>query len=165
MKDEKKELCFILHNIRSAYNVGSIFRTADSVGVSRMYLSGYTPTPFVYKNKALHQTKAEKMLAKTALGAQAYLEWEKSEDIFELIDSLKNDGYKVIALEQDEVSVSYDELESGGKMALILGNEPSGVDQEVLDVCDSIIEIPMRGRKKSLNVSVAAGVASYELMK
>lgn len=165
MKEGKKELCFILHNVRSAYNVGSIFRTADSVGASKMYLSGYTPTPFVYKTKSLHQTKAEKMLAKTALGAQAYLDWEKVDDIFGLIESLKKDGYMVIALEQDKRSVLYGEFESVGKMALILGNEPSGVNQEVLDACDAIIEIPMRGRKKSLNVSVAAGIAGYELMK
>lgn len=160
-----RELFLILHNIRSAYNVGSIFRTADSVGVKKIYLTGYTPCPFVYKNKALHQTKAEKMLAKTALGAQVYVEWEKHDDIFELIRQLKEKGVSVVALEQNENSQDYREFSPNFPVALIAGNEPSGIEDEVLNECDQVVEIPMRGKKKSLNVSVAVGVAAYELTR
>ncbi|MDH4330371.1 MAG: RNA methyltransferase [Candidatus Moranbacteria bacterium] len=160
-----KELFLILHNIRSAYNVGSIFRTADSVGVKKIYLTGYTPCPFVYKNKSLHQTKAEKMLAKTALGAHAYVEWENRGDIFELMQELKKDGAKIVALEQSENSQDYRDFSVDSSIALIAGNEPSGIEKEVLGECDGIIEIPMRGKKKSLNVSVAVGVAAYELTR
>jgi tRNA G18 (ribose-2'-O)-methylase SpoU len=162
---KEKELFLILHNVRSAYNVGSIFRTADSVGVRKIYLTGYTPSPFVYKNKALHQTKAEKMLAKTALGAQAFVPWEKRGDVFDLLSELHDQGIKVVALEQDEKSVDYRDFEAGNLMALIVGNEPLGIEKEVLEKCESVVEIPMRGRKKSLNVSVAVGIATYELTR
>lgn len=161
----KKELFLILHNIRSAYNVGSIFRTADGVGVKKIFLTGYTPAPFVFKSSAIHQTKAEKMLAKTALGAQAYVEWEKHEDIFDVMGQLKNEGSKIVALEQDKKSQDYREFSTESSVALILGNEPLGVEKEVLEVCDYAVEIPMRGKKKSLNVSVAAGIATYELTR
>lgn len=161
----EKELFLILHNIRSAYNVGSIFRTADAVGVKKIFLTGYTPTPFVFKGKALHQTKAEKMLAKTALGAQAHVKWERHDDIFCLINELKSKGIKIVALEQSKESVDYRDFSSDFFVALIAGNEPVGIESEVLDVCDHAIEIPMRGKKKSLNVSVAAGIAAYELTR
>ncbi len=159
-----KKLYFILHNLRSAYNVGSIFRTADGVGVAQIYLTGYTMTPF--DGSRPYETKPERMLGKTALGADKTVPWEKCEDIAQIMTQLRGEGVEIVALEQTAQSVDYAEFvpsaDSSG-VALILGNEPVGIDEEALALADSAIEIPMRGEKKSLNVSVAAGVAGYQI--
>ena len=158
----------ILHRIRSAYNVGSIFRTADGVGVDKIFVTGFTQRPSDKEYK--FQTKAEKMLSKTALGANQYVEWEGTKNISTIIDRLKKEGIQIVALEQDERSIDYRKLNSQIKkrknvkgIALILGNEPKGIDKRILKKCNFVIEIPMRGQKKSLNVAVAAGIASYEI--
>lgn len=156
-----KELCIIAHNIRSAYNVGSIFRTADGMGAKKLYLTGYTPSP--HDGKKILQTSAQKMIAKTALGAEKNLAWEKKENISELIRELKDRNFEIVALEQDDRSIDYKNYIPQKSIALILGNEPVGMEKEVVDACDAIIEIPMRGTKNSLNVAVALGVAGYEL--
>lgn len=155
------KLVIIAHNIRSAYNVGAIFRTADGMGASKLYLTGYSPTP--HDKKKILQTSAQKMIAKTALGAQETLAWEYCKNIKELIKKLKQEGVAIVALEQDERSVDYEKYIPQKSVALILGNEPIGVEREVLDLCDAIIEIPMRGKKNSLNVAVALGVAGYAI--
>ena len=157
----KKEFCLILHNIRSAYNIGAIFRTADGIGISKIYLTGYTPSPASGEN--LFQTKSEKMIAKTALGAEKYIEWKKNKNISSLIAKLKNNKFQIVALEQNEKSTDYIRFKPKFPMALIMGNEPKGINKRILDKCDSIIEIPMRGRKESLNVAVAVGIAGYRL--
>jgi tRNA G18 (ribose-2'-O)-methylase SpoU len=149
----------ILHNIRSNHNVGSIFRTADGAGVSKIYLTGYTPAPL----DQFKRVNAE--IAKTALGAEESVVWEKQEDIVTLISELKKLGYKVWALEQNDKSVDYREVKLTSKTALIVGNEVGGVEPEVLNLCDQIIEIPMRGSKESLNVAVATGVAIFRLLE
>lgn len=145
----------ILHDIRSSENVGSIFRTADAAGAVKLYLTGYTPAPkdrFGRKNAKL---------AKTALGAEDFVPWESPAGILALIRELKAEGVRVAAVEQDPRSIPYDSYPATGPVAFIFGNEVDGVPKDVLDIADDIVEIPMRGRKESLNVSVAAGVVLF----
>lgn len=138
--------------------MGSIFRTADGAGVTKLWLTGYTPAP-------LDQFKrVNSEIAKTALGAEQSIEWEKRENIITLIKELKNLDYKILALEQSDNSVDYKQVKLEGKTALIVGNEVGGVEGDVLNLCDQIIEIPMRGSKESLNVAVATGVAVFRLI-
>lgn len=138
--------------------MGSIFRTADGAGVTKLWLTGYTPAP-------LDQFKrVNSEIAKTALGAEQSIEWEKRENIITLIKELKNLGYKILALEQADNSVDYKQVKLEGKTVLIVGNEVEGVEGDVLNLCDQIIEIPMHGSKESLNVAVATGVAVFRLI-
>ena len=158
----KKELYLILHDIRSAYNVGAIFRTADGAGVSKIYLCGYTPCP-PDKNK-IHKTQADKMIEKTALGAEKNIAWEKCENLGKLLEKFKKEKISVVALEKTKNSVDIKKFKISFPTALILGNEVDGVSKDVLKKCDAIVSIPMRGKKESLNVSVAAGIAMYEIL-
>ena len=158
----------LLHNIRSVHNVGSIFRTADAFGVKKIYLSGYTPAPVDRFGRA----RAD--LAKVSLGAEKTVAWEQVGDAVDFIQKIKNIT-KIIALEQDEQSVDYRTLEISEvskiqsskveniSVLLILGNEVGGIEKEILDLADEIVEIPMRGQKESLNVSVAVGIALFGL--
>ncbi|HPW34196.1 MAG TPA: TrmH family RNA methyltransferase [Candidatus Paceibacterota bacterium] len=156
----------ILYNIRSLHNVGSIFRTADGAGISKLYLCGITPTPLDrFGNKRLE-------LSKTALGAEDFIEWEKignshsPQKTIYLIKNLKKKGYSVLAIEQNKRSISYTKLNTKNhksKIALIVGDEVKGIPQSILKNCDQVLEIPMKGKKESLNVSVAFGVAVYEI--
>jgi len=157
-----KELYIIAHNIRSAHNVGAIFRSSDGAGVDKIYLSGYSQRPADASKE--DKVKPEKMLEKTALGAQLSVSWESVDDLEELIRQLKKDGVQIVALEKTQKSVDIKKFKPIFPMALILGHEVNGVDDQILDLCDNVIEIPMRGQKESLNVSVAAGVAIYELL-
>jgi len=147
----------ILHNIRSLHNVGSIFRTAEGLGVKKIYLTGYTPEPYDVFGKI------RKDFQKTALGAEKYISWEKQKNIFALIGRLKKEKIQIIALEQSKSSINLKKFKPLSKFALILGNEVSGISKSILKQCDKVIEISMRGKKESLNVSVAAGIAIYEL--
>ncbi len=155
----KKRFYLILHNIRSAYNVGAIFRTADGAGINHIYLTGYTPKP--PDGTQIYTTKPERKIIKTSLGAIEYVDWSGHEKIDSVIEELKKKDVEIVALEQDEKSIDYKEFKSDKNLALILGNEPVGIDEHTLSLCDTIIDIPMRGKKKSLNVSVAAGIAMY----
>lgn len=157
----KLEAIAILHNIRSLHNVGSMFRTADGAGVSKIYLTGYTPAPVDVFGKVRPE------IAKTALGAEKTVAWEQRKDISRLIIDLKKRGFLILALEQAKNSIPYDRLkmESGAKAALIVGNEVRGVASGILKKCDQVLEIPMRGRKESLNVSTSFGIAIYQLLK
>lgn len=154
-------MILILHNIRSAHNVGAMFRTADGVGVSEIILSGHTPTP--PKADALHLTDADKALRKTALGAEKFVPWKKVATLLPLLKDLKRTGFELVALEQALGSVDYRDYRPSKNVALIVGNEVRGVDSRILKRCDVIVEIPMRGRKNSLNVSVATGIALYRI--
>ena len=140
----------ILHNIRSVFNVGSIFRTADAFGVKKIYLTGYTPDP----------------AQKTALGAENYVSREKLKNIHNLIRRLKSQGFFVVSVEQAKKSTDIKKFSKRKikKLTLIFGNEVHGLSRSVLGKSDAIVEIPMRGKKESLNVSVAAGVALYALL-
>lgn len=174
----------ILHNIRSLYNVGSIFRTADAVGVEKIYLCGITPKPIDVFGKPREQ------LAKVSLGAEKYVEWDASarsaQGISRLIDKLKKEKYKIFAIEQNKKSISYYNIKiksamthhSAKKIALVLGNEIKGLPQSILSRAERILEIPMKGAmvrqahhprhlgrgKESLNVGVAFGIVAFHLI-
>ena len=160
---KNKQLFLILHDIRSAYNVGAIFRTADGAGVSKIYLTGYTPIP-ADKDK-IKKTQADKMIEKTALGAEQFIAWEHRADLMPLLNELQENKINLIALEKTNEAVEINDYNCEFPAALLLGNEVEGVDNEVLQKCDAIVSLPMRGKKESLNVSVAAGIAMYELLK
>ena len=155
-------LILILHDIRSAHNVGSMFRTADGAGVDEIVLSGYSPVP--PKKDALYLTDADKALRKTALGAEESMAWKKVASLPRLVNQLRKEGYEIVALEQATGSIDYRQYRGKHKVALIVGNEVGGVVEKVLKNCDTILEIPMRGKKNSLNVSVATGIALYQIL-
>lgn len=159
------EIIVIAHNIRSSYNIGSIFRTCEGLGIKRLILSGYSPYPLSPGDRRLPHIKARasKAINKTALGAEEHLDWEHSEDVFSAISKLKTEGYTVASLEQSDKSTKLSEFKSPGKIAVILGSEVEGVSKEILDISDEIIEIDMKGRKESFNVAVAAAMCLYKL--
>ena len=151
----------VVHNVRSLHNVGSIFRTADGAGVEKIYLTGYTPGPNDKFSKPIPQ------FAKVSLGAEEFVAWEKTKDINKVIKNLRAGGYKIIALEQSPKSIPYNSLVRSRYplVALIVGNEVRGLSPAILKKCDAVVDIPMRGCKESLNVSVAFGIAAYWLSK
>lgn len=150
---KKSKIIVILDNVRSALNVGSIFRTADSMGLDEVILCGITATP---PSKEIH---------KTALGAELSVEWRKFPTTLEAVARLKDEGYTLAAIEQSERSVDIRNFtrKEGENYAFVLGNEVEGVSPEVLAECDEVIEIEQRGIKKSLNVSVAAGIVLWKV--
>lgn len=157
------EIIVIAHNIRSTHNVGAIFRTCEGFGIKKIILSGYTPYP-----KILHDTRlphiAEKLTSqihKTALGAETMVPFEYQEA--PNITELKSRGYRIVGLEQDARSVSLQQYTPSKKLALLLGEEVEGIAADLRNICDDLIEIPMRGQKESFNVSVATGIALYAL--
>lgn len=158
------EISIIALNIRSSENVGSFFRTGDAMGINHIYLVGYTPTPLDKFNRP------DSKIAKTALGAEKSIPYSHYKTITPLLNKLKKDGVTVMALEQHKDSIDYrkvNKIFTGkvSKIALIVGNEVTGIPINVLSKVDHIIEIPMRGIKESLNVSVATGIALAELTK
>lgn len=155
-----KECILILDNIRSVENTGSIFRTADCLGVSKIILVGTTPAPIDRFGRK------RKDFSKVSLGAEEFVSWEQTDSINEKINELKKEGYKIIALEQDKKAKKLNSLEASklGKFVLIVGNEVEGIPRITLGKCDEILEIEMRGQKESMNVSVAAGVALHTLL-
>ena len=138
--------------------MGAIFRTADAAGVSKIYLTGYTPAPL----DRFGQERAD--VHKAALGAEKTVAWEQEPEVHKVIKFLKLQGVSVIALEQSEKSIDYKKFVPQPKTALILGEERHGITEDILDLCDAVIEIPMKGEKESLNVAVAAGIALYRLL-
>ena len=145
----------ILEDIRSAYNVGAIFRTADGAGVAKVFLTGYTPEPIDRFGRQQPEIK------KTSLGASETMPWEKVESLSEFIIQLKSEEVTVIAVEQVEGSVMLADFVEPEKVAYILGNEVDGVSKEACALADKIVELPMLGNKESLNVSVTAGIVMY----
>ena len=157
------EIIVIAHNIRSTHNVGSIFRTADGFGVSKIILSGYTPYPKTTPDARLPHI-AEKLTSqihKTALGAEAIIPFEYQEEPD--IAAFKQAGYRIVGLEQADRSTILQQYAAPEKVVLLLGEEVHGIPHELLEQCDDIIEIPMVGVKESFNVSVATGIALYQL--
>lgn len=148
----KSEIVLVLPDIRSLHNVGSFFRTADAFGVSKIYLTGITGTP-----DSLRGNKIEK----TSLGAEKFIPWEYSEKVSDILISLKARGFQIAALEQSKKSKVLGKYKLKNKVALVVGNEVEGLDKSILKNSDIILEIPMHGRKESLNVSVAGGIALY----
>lgn len=142
----------ILENIRSLHNVGAIFRTADGAGWDKVYLTGYTGCP------------PDRRIGKVSLGAEEFLPWEHCDSAEVLCEKLKKNGYEIVALEQsNRAEEIFEAKDFKDDFALVLGNEVEGVSEEILDLCDRHLEIPMHGKKTSLNVSVAAGIALYAL--
>lgn len=144
----------ILHNIRSAYNVGAIFRTADGAGVKKIFLTGYTPAPI----DRFGRVQAE--IEKTSLGASTIVSWQQG-DFKEIVGELQKNGIEVVAIEQAKDSISLSDFAPAKDVAYIFGNEVTGIEAVDLALIDTIVDIPMRGEKESLNVSVAAGIVMY----
>lgn len=159
----KRELILIAHNIRSTHNVGALLRTADGMGVGKVYLTGYTPYPVAKNDERLPHIaqKLDKQIQKTALGAQNSVDWVHELDINKIVNELKQANYHILALEQTKNSQPLPTFKPSEKLAIIVGREVEGVEPEVLALCQSAIEIPMLGAKKSLNVAQAAAIALY----
>ncbi len=159
-------LVVIAHNIRSTYNVGAILRSCDGFGVTTFYATGYTPYPIIPGDTRLPHVrdKLTRHIAKTALGAERTVPVEHALDVLAVLKHYRDQGFTVAALEQSESSVMLPGYRAPKKLALILGEEVHGVAPELLALCDVTLEIPMRGRKESFNVSVAAGIAMYALI-
>lgn len=159
------EIILIAHEIRSTHNVGSMLRTADGLGVNNVYLTGYTPYPKSKNDPRLPHlaNKITKQIAKTALGAEKMSNITHEEDIIKVIQELKSQGYQIIACEQAKSSISLGNYTPSSKVAVIVGNEVKGLDKNILDVVDKVVEIPMQGQKESYNVSVSAAIALYHL--
>ena len=148
-----KKVSILLHNIRSMHNVGSIFRTADGAGVTKIFLTGYTPCP---PRKEIH---------KTALGAEFSVPWAYYPDPIALVEQLKKKGVQMVALEKNKMSQSIQNFDSKMEVCMLVGNEIEGVIPELLELSEVVLHLPMRGEKESLNVSVAFGIAIYTLLK
>lgn len=159
------DLIIIAHNIRSTHNVGAIFRTAEGFGVKKIILSGYTPYPSLATNdtRLPHiRDKITKQIHKTALGAEDVVSFEYHDQ--PPIDDLRQAGYVIAGLEQNKTSVMLPDYKSPNKVVLILGEEVNGISQQILNQCDILLEIPMYGQKESFNVSVATGIALYQIV-
>jgi 23S rRNA (guanosine2251-2'-O)-methyltransferase len=154
-RSTKTPVIAVLENIRSAYNVGSVFRTADAFLLQAIYITGYTCTP------------PHKEIKKTALGAEESVDWQHFANATEAIINLKEQGYKIYAIEQalNSHQLQLMEFKSDEKIAVIFGNEVTGVEQTTIAQCDGCIEIPQLGMKHSLNIATAAGVVLWEIVR
>ena len=159
------EVVLVAHDVRSAHNVGSLFRTSDGLGIKEVILSGYTPYPPIKSDTRLPHIaqRAARQIHKTALGAEESVHWRHVSDIYEELDRLKRSGYVITALEQSKNAIALSDYAPRPKTVLIVGSEVAGIDEELLDKVDAILEIPMRGRKESFNVAAAAAMALYHL--
>ena len=159
MVKKKKINILILHNIRSVLNIGALFRTCDAVGIDKVYLTGYSPTPLDRFGRKREDFK------KASLGSDEFLDWEYKKNVGLLLDKLKKDGFKIFAIEQNERSVNYKKGKINNKNVFILGNEVRGISKQILDnKVDQILEIPMRGKKESLNVSTTGGIVLFHFL-
>ncbi len=154
---KKMKVALILHDVRSLHNVGSAFRTADSAGVERIYLTGYTPAPLDRFGREV------KEIAKVALGAEQNIPWKKL-SIEECLEELKKGSCEIIAIEQSKKSIDYKKIKPKKDFALLFGNEVDGLCEDILKKCDKVAEIPMSGKKESLNVSVSLGIALFRIL-
>ncbi|OGI90418.1 hypothetical protein A2911_01615 [Candidatus Nomurabacteria bacterium RIFCSPLOWO2_01_FULL_40_15] len=157
--NKSMENILILHNIRSVANVGAMFRTSDAVGIKKIYLTGYTPAPLDRFGRI------RKDLAKSALGAEEFVPWEQKKNLPAFLHVLQREKYFIIAIEQDPKSVDYKKVKLKQKNVFIVGTEVTGIPQNILQKCDVIAEIPMRGKKESLNVSVSLGIVLFQILK
>jgi len=153
VKSKKLRFILVLHNIRSRFNVGSIFRTADAAGVDKIYLCGITPVP------------PHPKISKVALGAEKFVPFEKISQTGKLLNKFRKEKIQITALEQSKKSIPYFRFKPKFPLALILGSETKGLPFKILKKCDKIIEIPMHGRKESLNVAVACGIVLFEVAR
>lgn len=151
MKQHSRRICLLAHNVRSLWNVGSFFRTCDALAVEKILLTGYTARP------------PRKEITKTALGAEKTVAWEYHQDPVAVLHDLKKDAWSIVALELTNTAVELSAYAGSQKVCLVVGHELSGIPEEVLALCDEVVKIPMLGKKESLNVAVAAGIALYHL--
>jgi 23S rRNA (guanosine2251-2'-O)-methyltransferase len=151
--DGRLPIYIVLENVRSLFNVGAVFRTADAVAAAGVYLTGFTGTP------------PRKEISRVALGAEQSVPWQYVEDSPVAIETLRSNGVHVVALEQTDESIDFRQCTYPVPVAVVVGHEVEGVSRRALDVCDGAVHIPMLGEKVSLNVSVAAGVMLYELLR
>lgn len=161
-----QDIIVAAHNIRSTHNIGSIFRTCEGFGVKHLVLSGYSPYPTIPDDTRLPHvsSKVTARIAKTALGAESLMPFSHSSDLSNDLERYKKQGYKIVGLEQAPGSTPLQSFVAPQKVVLILGEEVRGIDPALLKLCDQIIEIPMFGQKESFNVSVAFGIALYQLV-
>lgn len=152
------EYVLIVNDIRSVYNVGALFRTADAVGITRIILAGFSPTPI----DRFGRIRTD--LAKSALGAEQSVPWEYVDDMMVTVNEYRERGFHIVGVEQDSRSIDYKQLEKRERMVFILGTETTGMDESLRSCCDTLVEIPMQGMKESLNVSVAAGIVLYRTL-
>lgn len=162
---QASHIAVIAHNIRSAHNVGSIFRSCDGFGVEHLYLTGYSPYPLIKNDARLPHIsqKATAEINKTALGAEATVLFSHLSSPYSVIEGFKAHGYAVVGLEQGDNAISLPDYAVPPKLVLILGEEVNGISPDLMKKCTELVEIPMTGQKESFNVSVAAGIALYVL--
>lgn len=158
-----KSIVLIAHDIRSTHNVGSLLRTAECMGVAHVYFTGYTPYPLVSDDERLPHIsrKLSSQIHKTALGAEEFVPWSHADEIYELLANLKQDGYVIIGLEQTPDSIQLPSWVPPDKVAVLLGREVEGIDENLISYCDNTVEIPQFGHKESLNVVQAAAMILY----
>lgn len=161
----KRDIVVVAHNIRSCHNIGSLLRTADGLGVKKVYLTGYSPYPLSANDSRLPHLakKLDKQITKTSLGAEKTVAWEANDNVVQVVEKLKKEGYSIIALEQGVGSIELSSFDPKPKMAVVLGSEVNGVDHDVLELCDDAVYIPMLGSKESFNVVQAAAMTIYRL--
>ena len=158
-----RSLILIAHNVRSTHNVGSLLRTAEGLGVEAVYLTGYTPYPAEENDARLPHIsrKMQGAIHKTALGAETAITWHHQPDVLDVIANLQADDWTVVALEQADLAIAITESKLPDKIALVVGREVEGIEPEILDACDTIVQIPMFGQKESFNVVQAAAMALF----
>jgi len=160
-----RDIILIAHDIRSTHNVGSLLRTAECFGIVHTYFTGYTPYPTTTNDERLPHISAKltNQIHKTALGAETMTPWTHSENILDLISTLRAQGYTIAALEQTKSSVLLPNYQPPQKIALLIGREVEGIDTELLANCNITLEIPQFGKKESLNVVQATAIALYHI--
>lgn len=160
-----RQIALVVHNVRSAHNVGSLLRTAEGLGVEKVYLSGYTPYPEAIADDRLPhiRQKVSRQIHKTALGAEQTIEWQHIDDIKSCLDVLNNEDYQIVALEQTDTAINLADFSPTKSVVLIVGNELEGISKGLLDRAAMHVHIPMLGRKESFNVAAAAAMALYHL--
>lgn len=160
-----RSIVLIAHDLRSTHNVGSLLRTAEGLGVEKIYFTGYTPYPVALGDTRLPHIgrKLDAAIHKTALGAESILDWEQVDDVFTVLSRLRKEGYALYALEQTATALDITTFKAPDKCALLLGSEVTGVSEELLRQVDKSLIIPMFGKKESFNVVQAAAMALYQL--
>lgn len=153
-----KDTRILLDNIRSTHNVGSIFRTAETLAINKIYCLNTTPTPIDRFGRE------RKDISKVSLGAEKSIPWEHVVNVEELIKQLRKENFDIISIEQDKKSIDYKKVKLKDKTLIILGNEVEGISKELLNMSDQIVEVPLKGKKESLNVSVTAGIVLFRFL-
>lgn len=155
-----EKIAVLLPDIRSVHNVGSIFRTSDALGIEKIYLTGTTPTPL----DRFGRKRSD--FAKVALGSEDNISWQYQKDALSLLKEMKKSGFTIISIEQDHDSIDYKKVGEALNLpaVFVFGNEVSGIDKEILKISDIVAEIPMKGKKESLNISVSFGIAMFGIL-